>query len=632
MKLVYLTTCYPIYINKFYEKNPELLRMSYSEQEKSLDYDAFAWADYWTHALQPLGYEVMGIRANVQPLQYAWTQEYGTQSPITNWVLDVPVEQIRRFKPDVLFMDEYSAFSRQWLENIRQVCPSIRLVLGWCGAPYQDASVFKGYDVVLSCVPELVEEFRAMGHQSVHLNHAFDPRILDRVDVSKKPSIDFSFIGQIMVAKQYHLQRAVLLREIVKHIDIQIFSPMTESSQQIPELRPFLKPSVFGLEMFQKLWDSRMTFNSHIGVSVNHASNMRMFEATGMGTCLVTDWKDHISNIFEPDREVVVYKNVEECISKVRWLLTHEKERNDIAEAGKKRVLREHTFSHRALSLDRLIREKLGKIHNSPITASNVASKQFGFWGDYHTWNDAVQNSSGYDSGIVFDKVKESLLKVKNGEAAYERDTVLFHKIQYSWPLLASLLWIASRNNSRLKILDFGGSLGSSYFQNKGWLMHLTELSWNIVEQSHFVEYGKQCFADQHLHFFYSMDECIETEKPRTLLLSNVLGYLEKPYGFLQKVMDMDFDYIIFDRTPFLLSDADRLTVQVVSPDIYEASYPCWLLSVNKVLRLLMGKYEMKVDFPVYSEPLEIPGVSGGRYLGFLLMKRGITLSGNGDN
>src|ERR1700686_2222088 len=89
------------------------------------------------------------------------------------------------------------------------------------------------------------------------------------------------------------------------------------------------------------------------------------------------------------------------------------------------------------------------------------------FVGNYAAWADAKAASSGYVSDIILEKVKISLQKVKNGEAQFERDSVLFDKIEYSWPLLAGLLWVASREGNRLNLVDFGGSLGSSYYQNR---------------------------------------------------------------------------------------------------------------------------------------------------------------------
>ena len=97
-----------------------------------------------------------------------------------------------------------------------------------------------------------------------------------------------------------------------------------------------------------------------------------------------------------------------------------------------------------------------------PLLMNALKSKfgSYGFSGNYSTWEEAKASSEGYDSGSILDKVKEALLKVKNGQAVYERDSVLFDEIEYSWPLLAALLWISSRHDNRLNLVDFGGSLG----------------------------------------------------------------------------------------------------------------------------------------------------------------------------
>ncbi len=56
--------------------------------------------------------------------------------------------------------------------------------------------------------------------------------------------------------------------------------------------------------------------------------------------------------------------------------------------------------------------------------------------------------------------------KVVAGEAVYERDSVVFDHLEYAWPLLACLLQIAAERRS-LRVIDFGGSLGSSWRQNR---------------------------------------------------------------------------------------------------------------------------------------------------------------------
>ena len=58
-------------------------------------------------------------------------------------------------------------------------------------------------------------------------------------------------------------------------------------------------------------------------------------------------------------------------------------------------------------------------------------------------------------------KTLNTVLKVKSGELAYERDSVGFEKPSFNWPLLAALREEALRSNSHLHVIDFGGSLGS---------------------------------------------------------------------------------------------------------------------------------------------------------------------------
>ena len=193
--------------------------------------------------------------------------------------------------------------------------------------------------------------------------------------------------------------------------------------------------------------------------------------------------------------------------------------------------------------------------------------------GNYRTWKEALHASTGYDSDLILKKVMSALLKVKNGEAAYERDSVLFDAVQYSWPVLSGLLWIASRNGNRLNLIDFGGSLGSSYFQNRRFLAHLHELQWNVVEQKRFVDCGRRYFEDEHLKFYYSLDECYNERHADTILLSSVIQYLEKPYDLLKDIIQRKFRYVLIDRTPFLTDGEDRITIQKVPAEIYEACF-----------------------------------------------------------
>ncbi|MEI4801448.1 TIGR04325 family methyltransferase [Bacillus sp. FJAT-51639] len=221
-----------------------------------------------------------------------------------------------------------------------------------------------------------------------------------------------------------------------------------------------------------------------------------------------------------------------------------------------------------------------------------MTGKIYGFSGNYSSWQEIQEISTGYDTSRILDKVKEAALKVKSGEALCERDSILFNECEYVQPLIRCLLHIASCNKNKLRILDFGGSLGSSYYACRNSLKHLDELSWNIVEQKHFVDCGKQLFEEGPLKFYYSIDECVQMENPHLILFSGVIQYLEKPYEFLEQVMKYNFKFILFDRTPFFDVE-DRMTLQIVPPEIYEASYPAWFFNLDKFLYFFRTKYDI---------------------------------------
>jgi len=193
----------------------------------------------------------------------------------------------------------------------------------------------------------------------------------------------------------------------------------------------------------------------------------------------------------------------------------------------------------------------------------------------------------------------------------YERDSVLFDRVEYSWPLLASLLMAAKDNGNKLNVIDFGGSLGSSYFQNKGILGHLESLHWNIVEQENFVACGKKNFADEYLHFYNSIEECLAEQKSTAIIFSSSIEYLEKPYEILKEAMSGNFQYIIFDRTTINDGDDDFVTLQKVPPQVYSASYPCWFLSEKKLRNFFSVKYDLLADFGALGGTIKQHAVKG---------------------
>jgi spore maturation protein CgeB len=406
MRLLKIGVYHPTYLQQFYARHSHLATQTYAFQHAALMDDCFGSADFWTQAIRQFGHETCDLIANAEPMQKRWAVENGAAYHESNWMFDITAAQVKAFRPDALIVADYSTVTAAFINRLRDECSSIRLVFVWCGAPYGDAAIFSACDVVLSCVPELVEHFRANGHRCEHLNHAFEPRVLEKIDTAATATADFTFLGSIVKAARFHQEREKILLQLVEQTDLQIWSeikPISRSHRRrrrarqkaydivgiarrvgIPQTllstlpvirrvsrwnaRPDLssyvdervarrtRPPLFGLAMFQQLHDSKVALNTHIDISTNNASNLRLFEATGVGACMLTDWKSNLRELFEPDAEVVTYRSVEECVEKVRYLLTHENERRSIAAAGQRRTLRDHTYAQRARQIDQIIR------------------------------------------------------------------------------------------------------------------------------------------------------------------------------------------------------------------------------------------------------------------------------------
>lgn len=410
MRLLRICTNYSTYLKQFYARQPDMADASYQEQFDVLMADCFGWFDVWTNALEPLGYEVWEPVGNAEPMQKRWAQEYGVTYDEETWLTTIVTAQVEHFAPDVVLVNDYSTYTASFFQHLREQCPSIQMVVGWCGAPYRDESVFGSYDLVLSNIPVLVDRFRSQGHRSEHMAHAFDPRVLDRIDTGAGSRHPFTFVGSIVKGGEFHNRRERLLRDLIDKTELAIRSAVqppplsqqwrhrtrqalyraTQHVKRVPGGTTILdavprlnrladkdgppsrryvdshiaaraEPPVYGTAMFQALHDSKIALNTHIDLSIDYASNMRLFEATGVGTCLLTERQQNLDALFTPDQEVVTYGSAEEAVEKVRYLLDHEDERRRIAQAGQRRTLRDHTFEQRAQQLNALIREYLAR-------------------------------------------------------------------------------------------------------------------------------------------------------------------------------------------------------------------------------------------------------------------------------
>jgi spore maturation protein CgeB len=85
--------------------------------------------------------------------------------------------------------------------------------------------------------------------------------------------------------------------------------------------------------------------------SVTRHLHLREFEAPMSGALYCTGYMDELAEFFEPDKEVIVYRNEQELLDKVRYYLAHGAEAENIRKAGHARALRDHTYQRRFQAL-----------------------------------------------------------------------------------------------------------------------------------------------------------------------------------------------------------------------------------------------------------------------------------------
>jgi hypothetical protein len=393
IRFLVLSADYPAFLRWLYAQNPGLERRAYEEQMRVRMDSLFGVADFHTTNLRKLGHEAINININNEILQKQWAKENSLKvatvsntgrrfadavralrgaagnTPLRHvrpllrpllrkldnghdgWLYEILAAQIKAYHPDVLYSLSLKTIDSNFLRRVRDY---YRLAVGQHASPLPDRDIGE-YDLILSSLPNQVEYFRRQGVPSEYLRLGFEPKVLKRLEERDK-RFGAVFVGGVGTI---HEQGTLMLETLCRQCDIRVWGYGQERLSEDSPVRKNYMGNAWGVEMYQTLRDARIAFNRHIGAAANFANNMRLYEATGVGTMLLTDYKDNLSDLFEPGREVIAYHNVEECIELIRYYLEHDKEREEIARAGQQRTLQDHTFYQRMQEMAAIVSQYL---------------------------------------------------------------------------------------------------------------------------------------------------------------------------------------------------------------------------------------------------------------------------------
>lgn len=370
LRVMQVCTCYDKYREAFYAERSHLFRDSYQNQIHAMVNDAYAAI----HVVVPylLGCSTMLVMANCLDMQRSWLRENGVPCfEGDDWQSETLRRQISRFCPDVLYLTATGQFSSEFIASLPQRPP---LVLGWRASDVPFGTDWSGFDIMLTGLSRLAALAESLGAQKGLMFFPGMPAWIFREVENIPQDTDVVFVGSINPSQ--HVRRLALLEALADGATRYGFSLALHLNCNpallSPALHPYLKPVVFGLEMHKALRRGRIVFDTQgtiglckpngsyaIDLAAGETINMRLFEATGGGSLLLTEDIPGIVRYFEPGQEVITYTSPADVVEKINYYLAHDSERERIATAGKERCMREWNMQNCANRFLNIIQEHM---------------------------------------------------------------------------------------------------------------------------------------------------------------------------------------------------------------------------------------------------------------------------------
>lgn len=96
----------------------------------------------------------------------------------------------------------------------------------------------------------------------------------------------------------------------------------------------------------------QVSLNVHAQV-VRGGTNMRTFECAGYGIPQVVEYLPGLAELFEPEREIFIYHDLDEMVAQLERATTDRRRADRVAAQAHKRALAEHTYEHRIATVCR---------------------------------------------------------------------------------------------------------------------------------------------------------------------------------------------------------------------------------------------------------------------------------------
>jgi hypothetical protein len=210
---------------------------------------------------------------------------------------------------------------------------------------YSDADL-SVFDAFFTNSRGVIPDLKEMGAKNVHpLYYAADPELFKPLDTGKE--IDVSFYGYGTALREEWMKK--MITEPSRRLSDRIFSVGGKGfGMDLGRARMAgdLSYSAFRRFCCQSKICLNITRTSH--ASVYASATARLFELAAFGRCMISQPYLGMEEWFEPGKEVMIAKDENEVLSVYQSMLDSEDEREKMGERARARILKDHTYRHRA--------------------------------------------------------------------------------------------------------------------------------------------------------------------------------------------------------------------------------------------------------------------------------------------
>ena len=215
------------------------------------------------------------------------------------------------------------------------------------------------YDAQINAIPSGLQQFfRSILEEAAFkwdgVNRIYGQTGREVMEYLKRFCPEFKFYNRFDIEDARFFEIAYLIRKLANIERVCVLNMLAEEHQVFlytnsivePQLLPnvTIKPPILTGEPSSKVFaGSKINLNISLK-GIEGGTAKRVLDIMGVGGFALTNYCPETAELFEEDKEIVMFKTPEELLEKVDYYLAHDEEREEIALAGQKKVLSCYTY------------------------------------------------------------------------------------------------------------------------------------------------------------------------------------------------------------------------------------------------------------------------------------------------